>query len=85
MQEIKWSRYQCHKVVIASKIESIVELTSGGRVGWYLECGATIAPEVVAELTKRGAPKVGDYYVRYEDGYQSWSPAKAFEEGYSRL
>lgn len=25
----------------------------------------------------------GGYYVEYEDGYVSWSPTKAFEEGYS--
>lgn len=23
------------------------------------------------------------YYVRYVDGYESWSPTKAFDEGYS--
>lgn len=27
-------------------------------------------------------PGIGGYFVRYEDGYTSWSPAKAFEEGY---
>ena len=25
------------------------------------------------------------YYVLFEDGYESWSPSKAFEEGYTRL
>ena len=25
------------------------------------------------------------YWVLYEDGWQSWSPAKAFEEGYTKL
>lgn len=29
-------------------------------------------------------PQVGGYYVVYADGYKSWSPAKAFEEGYTR-
>ena len=33
----------------------------------------------------RGRPDVGDYVVIYEDGYKSWSPAAAFEAGYSRL
>lgn len=27
----------------------------------------------------------GGYFVRYEDGYQSWSPAEAFENGYTPL
>lgn len=28
-------------------------------------------------------PEIGGYYIRYKDGYESYSPAKAFEEGYS--
>ena len=28
---------------------------------------------------------IGGYLVQYEDGYLSWSPAKAFEEGYTRI
>ena len=24
------------------------------------------------------------YYVVYEDGYESWSPTKAFEDGHTR-
>jgi hypothetical protein len=30
-------------------------------------------------------PQVGGYFVQYDDGYISFSPAKAFEEGYTRL
>lgn len=29
--------------------------------------------------------KVGGYYVVYEDGYESWSPAEAFEKGYTLI
>jgi hypothetical protein len=28
-------------------------------------------------------PAVGGYFVLYDDGYQSFSPAKAFEDGYT--
>jgi hypothetical protein len=28
---------------------------------------------------------IGGYYVVYEDGYKSFSPASAFENGYTRL
>lgn len=28
---------------------------------------------------------IGGYYVVYDDGYTSYSPAKAFEEGYARI
>lgn len=30
-------------------------------------------------------PQPGGYFVQYEDGYMSYSPAKAFEEGYTRI
>lgn len=30
-------------------------------------------------------PQVGGYYVYYKDGYESFSPAEAFEEGYTRV
>ena len=30
-------------------------------------------------------PEVGGYYVVYKDGYKSFSPAAAFEEGYSKV
>ena len=37
-----------------------------------------------AYMTKHN-PQVGGYYVVYEDGYKSFSPAKAFEDGYTRM
>jgi hypothetical protein len=30
-------------------------------------------------------PVEGGYFVVYEDGYKSFSPAEAFESGYSRI
>lgn len=30
-------------------------------------------------------PEPGGYYVRYEDGYESYSPPEAFEAGYTRI
>jgi hypothetical protein len=30
-------------------------------------------------------PKPGWYYVVYKDGYKSFSPPEAFEEGYTRI
>jgi hypothetical protein len=30
----------------------------------------------------KGGEPIGGYFVQYEDGYQSWSPAAAFEAGY---
>ena len=40
---------------------------------------------VDAAYVRKHQPKVGGYYVAYKDGYKSFSPAEAFEEGYSRV
>ena len=54
---------------------------------------ATIVPadgryapfKVDHEYCRKHNPVAGGYYVVYKDGYKSWSPAKAFEDGYSKL
>jgi hypothetical protein len=54
--------------------------------------GAIITPEeegyaefpVSREYMLKHKPQAGGYYVVYADGYKSFSPAKAFEEGYTR-
>jgi hypothetical protein len=79
-------RWECHKVVSGDKIVEIREVTIKGLVigrQWLLACDAII--DVVPSWIVRGAPVVGDYMVRYDDGYTSWSPAAAFEDGYTRL
>jgi hypothetical protein len=44
------------------------------------------APFIVsAEYLSKHKPEVGGYYVLYRDGYKSFSPAKAFEEGYGKI
>jgi hypothetical protein len=40
---------------------------------------------VSGEFLAKHKPAVGGYFVVYEDGYESFSPAKAFEEGYTRI
>ena len=77
-------RYQCHKVVHAIKI---------GKVEINFDKTATLFPEekgwepftVSDEYVARHHPEAGSYYVVYDDGYESLSPAKAFEDGYSRI
>lgn len=76
-------KWKCHKIVEADQIVEIKYGIDGAR--WHLKCGIVIAPIVTAKLTQRGAPKVNDFYVRYNDGYESWSPRQAFEEGYALL
>lgn len=38
---------------------------------------------VSGEFIQKHKPQVGGYWVKYDDGYTSFSPAKAFEEGYT--
>lgn len=58
-----------------------------------IKVGAIITPEeegyapfhVNDEYMRKHQPQVGGYWVQYQDGYISWSPAQAFEEGYTRI
>jgi hypothetical protein len=78
-------RWQSHKIVEADRITEVLD--TGTMTRWRLACGVVV--DVSGPLESRVPPDVhsatAGYYVLYEDGYESWSPAKAFEEGYSRL
>lgn len=84
-------RYQCHKKVWALKIASI--LRDGEGEDRETDGTAMITPAdegygmfmVDAEYMRKHKPQVGGYFVLYDDGYRSFSPAKAFEEGYTRI
>jgi hypothetical protein len=41
--------------------------------------------KVSKEYVEKHNPQAGGYYVVYKDGYKSFSPAEAFEEGYTKL
>lgn len=82
----KLPRWQSHKVVEADKITQVVVRDNDSRFVWYLAGGMLI--EVSDALAGRVPPLIdatGGYYVRYSDGFESWSPAKAFEEGYTAV
>lgn len=87
-------KYQSHKQVWALRIVQIDYLpnpdTSGNSAA--ASYGAVIHPEenfapfeVSGEYVIKHKPKEGGYFVLYEDGYQSWSPADTFESGYTRI
>ena len=88
-------KYQCHKKVWALKIKAIAEKPNPDETGRSASAsyGAVITPEddgfapfeVSAEYMTKHRPQVGGYYVVYEDGYKSFSPADAFESGYTRI
>jgi len=84
-------QYQCHKKVWALKIISVeliarVEPEGCGSAGCQsaiLTVGQGFEPIPVDEsYVRKHNPVAGGYYVVYDDGYKSFSPAKAFEEGY---
>lgn len=59
----------------------------GDGIGGFLtpsEKGYARFP-VSIEYVQKHDPKEGGYYVVYDDGYKSFSPAKAFEDGYTRI
>jgi hypothetical protein len=78
-------RYKSHKVVHALKIHAIdLDLASGAAVITPEDQGYGPFP-VDAEYMGKHKPRIGGYYVVYDDGYRSWSPADAFEKGYVKI
>lgn len=87
-------RYRCFKEVHALKIREIeFDRTAAEKENRETDGSATITPvddgyakfRVDAEYVRKHKPVEGGYYVVYADGYKSFSPAKAFEDGYIRL
>lgn len=87
---VEMPRYHSHKVVHALKIRDVSDPTApgnesdGSRLLHFEEPGYG-AMRVGREYVRKHAPQAGGYYVVYDDGYTSWSPAKAFEDGYMRV
>ena len=73
--------YTCHKEVQAAKILKITDL---GYLIFDHEVSNCIELKVNDEYLDKHKPFVGGYYVMYRSGYESFSPAEAFEDGYTR-
>ncbi len=78
-------KYQSHKIVHALKIKKLEKPPPSGDCIFLPEEEGYDWKFLSAEYMKKHKPQVGGYYVVYDDGYQSWSPAKAFEEGYTKI
>ena len=76
-------KYKCHKEVWALKIKMIGVNSQDGSGLITPEDKRYSAFEVSAEYMAKHNPVYGGYYVVYPDGYKSFSPAEAFEGGYS--
>lgn len=71
-------KFKCHKIVRAAKI---IAIDNGTRLDLMPHGVVEAGPSWIREKKA----EVGGYYVVYDDGYASYSPAKAFEEGYTVL
>lgn len=84
MEPNKIPTYHSHKKVQAFKIGKMqrdhrsLSTLIGSEDGKYI---ASVSDLIV----EKHKPQVGWYYVLYQDGYVSFSPAKAFEEGYTLI
>lgn len=94
-------QWRCHKVVGAFKITRIEAVPAAGEVrvsryrlageyfsGQFVEVGLTFFRARSSDNRRElEVPHdyVGGYLVQYEDGYLSWSPAEAFEKGYTPI
>lgn len=95
---VEMPKYRSHKDVWALKIRDISDPTEpgnesdGSRLLHFEEAGYG-ARRVNADFVRKHLPLVhlknhpyiGGYFVVYKDGYESFSPAQPFEEGYTRL
>lgn len=88
--QIQLPKYKCHKEVWALKIKEIKDTTEPGNES---DGSRVIVPEesgysefrVESDYMWKHKPELGGYYVVYEDGYKSFSPASAFESGYTLI
>ncbi|MCZ8545060.1 hypothetical protein OOJ09_12775 [Mesorhizobium qingshengii] len=78
--------YLCHKQVRALKIAAVEILPEGRSKIAPKDAGYApfLAPSGWGARFHGSEDDLG-YYVQYDDGYASWSPSKAFEDGYSLM
>lgn len=85
--------WRCHKTVLAVKIRAINLHDPEGSQPPVPFAGGFIIPDEPgvppiafdAAYWEKHQPKVGGYFVAYAGGYVSYSPAEAFESGYTRI
>ena len=77
-------QYKCHKVVGALKIGYVNHNFRDGSAELRPSVGYDYI-NVSAEFCRKHLPQDGGYYIVDEDGHASWSPAKAFEDGYDMI
>lgn len=77
-------QYKCHKTVRAARITALRQNGTSDMPDLVLgDIGGIVT--LLPDWHAKHKPQVGGYYVVYDDGYASFSPANAFEEGYALL
>jgi hypothetical protein len=79
---MNYPKYLSHKEVSAAKIAA-VDQGADGSITVHLEGGFDSVTISHHDRKHKPAPEKGWYLVQYSDGYISFSPAAAFEEGYA--
>lgn len=77
-------QWRCHKVVSAGKISLMARDEPNGKLMVHAE-PSNMPFAVPLDFLYRHNPTIGGYFVVYEDGYISYSPAAPFEAGYHPL
>lgn len=76
--------WKCHKVVQAGKISFMARDEPNQLLMIHAE-PSNMPFAVPLDFLYRHNPTIGGYFVVYEDGYISYSPAEAFEAGYHEV
>jgi len=82
--QIEMPKYLCIKKVWALKIKR-VDVNHKGDALLLIDDKGFAPVEVSKEYIDKHQPEEGGYYVVYEGGYRSFSPADAFESGYEKI
>ncbi len=81
-ETVKIPKWKCHKEVEAFKITTI---TFFDKEAVALDGEGGLRVIVDDAYAQKHKPMPGGYYVRYADGYESFSPPDAFESGYTKI
>ena len=76
-------KWKCKKIIEGFKI-GVIEYIDNGGAEIKSDCGKYVVRVQQSYLDKH-RPDIGGYYVRYQGGYESWSPADALEDGYDPI
>lgn len=76
--------YTSHKTVRAAEILNVGNyFQTGDGLFRHITLAGGVTISLPQAMFLRYVPEYGDFYVVYEDGYRSFSPRKAFVDGYA--